>query len=308
MEAHARQRAIERVSASPVALPPSTSSSLPLQCVRSGTPPRQASPLAPALAPEPEPVPVPVAAPKPGLFAGTSPKDAAAAVSEAIPPAAELDQDVSPGGIGATAAAAAATAVTADPWVELELERQGEEIAAFKQQMARLTHDVRRLLRPAQQQPAEAARRISFGEDQNRVLEVDVRAVATSTIAAESSAGSTPRLASDGPALVEGWMKAVSRATGEVYYTHAASGETQWEPPLLANYDIDADRSGWIKKVSSTTGKPYWFNAVTGESVWERPHGNSHASAQAAQQRRKEPASGAGAFACCAAPTGPAAP
>eukprot|EP00903_Cladosiphon_okamuranus_P014500 g13450.t1 len=46
---------------------------------------------------------------------------------------------------------------------------------------------------------------------------------------------------------------------GSVYYFNAASGMSQWEPPL------------WLDEIDPTTGAVYYVNSHTGDPQWERP-------------------------------------
>ena len=59
------------------------------------------------------------------------------------------------------------------------------------------------------------------------------------------------------------WYTKRSRTTGELYYVHDATGESQFEPPELP--------SGWSIGISTTTGYVYYVNAVSGERQFAFP-------------------------------------
>lgn len=132
-----------------------------------------------------------------------------------------------------------------------------------------------------------------------------------------------PPLASDSSSssLPEPWEERMSSSKQEVYFFNTITGESVWERPgsdASQNPDQEckpnsgtaggAERHSrfptlpqpWEERRSSSTQKVYYFNPTTGESVWERPDINGSNESRARGRAR---GSGAGMFACCAAPT-----
>ena len=50
-----------------------------------------------------------------------------------------------------------------------------------------------------------------------------------------------------------------SDPSGNAYYMHSVTGESQWEAPL------------WIDQLDSESGTTYYLNTVTNETSWEQP-------------------------------------
>ena len=47
--------------------------------------------------------------------------------------------------------------------------------------------------------------------------------------------------------------------SGNLYYSHSVTGESQWEAPL------------WIDQIDSASGTTYYLNTLTNETSWEMP-------------------------------------
>ena len=47
--------------------------------------------------------------------------------------------------------------------------------------------------------------------------------------------------------------------SGNLYYSHSVTGESQWEAPL------------WIDQIDSASGTKYFLNTLTNETSWEMP-------------------------------------
>ena len=78
------------------------------------------------------------------------------------------------------------------------------------------------------------------------------------------------------PVLPPGWTQEVSRSTGETYYRHVESGQTQWDVPTPADVKLPA---GWEAVDSADTGQTYYVNSLTGEHQFDRPRAPAGARA-----------------------------
>jgi ankyrin repeat protein len=68
--------------------------------------------------------------------------------------------------------------------------------------------------------------------------------------------------------LPPGWTQEVSRSTGETYYRHQDTGETQWEPPAVTEAPLPP---GWEAVESADTGQTYYKCSETGDLQFDRP-------------------------------------
>mmetsp|Transcript_42200 Transcript_42200/g.77303 ORF Transcript_42200/g.77303 Transcript_42200/m.77303 type:complete len:225 (-) Transcript_42200:168-842(-) len=69
------------------------------------------------------------------------------------------------------------------------------------------------------------------------------------------------------PKLPDGWIRAKSRTTGDIYFCFLETGETSFTQPT----GPPALPPGWVEKLSRSTGKKYYYNSQTQESQFDRP-------------------------------------
>lgn len=73
------------------------------------------------------------------------------------------------------------------------------------------------------------------------------------------------RAAAGAGALPPGWVAQLDPRSGAPYYTHLASGATQWVPPPAATPAAPAAPPlppGWVAAADPTSGHTYYCNAV----------------------------------------------
>ncbi|KAL7526945.1 hypothetical protein ACHAXR_003196 [Thalassiosira sp. AJA248-18] len=97
--------------------------------------------------------------------------------------------------------------------------------------------------------------------------------------------------------LPPGWEAVFDESSGDYYYAHEVTGETQWErpefsresdviaaddnntnqggPPDDGGNDIPADENnlppGWFAAIDEDSGDQYYCNELTGETTWDPP-------------------------------------
>lgn len=74
--------------------------------------------------------------------------------------------------------------------------------------------------------------------------------------------------------LPPGWEKHTSSKTGQVYFYHVPSGQSQYEAPPEPDL-----LPGWTKHMSAKTGKCYFYHSATGESRYEPPYAGASSAA-----------------------------
>lgn len=77
------------------------------------------------------------------------------------------------------------------------------------------------------------------------------------------------------PPLPAGWMRVVSRSTGEVYYYCPETNETTFDKPTQAAELLSNKKNtlpeGWSQRVSRGNGRVYYWHAETNKSQFEIP-------------------------------------
>ena len=82
------------------------------------------------------------------------------------------------------------------------------------------------------------------------------------------------------PAVVTtGWQEMLDPDTGGVFFYHAATGNTSWEPPLTnddavtegATETLPIEVEGWQTMTDPATGGTFYYDPVSGETSWEQP-------------------------------------
>ena len=84
---------------------------------------------------------------------------------------------------------------------------------------------------------------------------------------ASAGGGGACRAAAGAGALPPGWVAQLDPRSGAPYYTHLASGATQWVPPPAAAATPAAPAApplppGWVAAADPTSGHTYYCNAV----------------------------------------------
>jgi hypothetical protein len=72
--------------------------------------------------------------------------------------------------------------------------------------------------------------------------------------------------------LPDGWTAAIDEASGQTYYYHAPSGQSQWEAPQpeYAQQGLELP-AGWTAGFDDACGATFYINDQTGQQQWETP-------------------------------------